>query len=204
MENQAEFGGSKQGPMADSRQDLGREAGANMLEKVPSHVGLHGNEMADRLADEGVMLHGVPIKGKEKEMTSTLKRIREDFGSASICPHSSVGERLAGDRAELGSNPVRTYFVHPGGARMLQYLGEQTAHKYYNCQKQCNTTILIIVEYLARVRENPGSDPGVGLISPVRQGARFPALELLPVAVDEMEDIQTMEMARRLFREATE
>ena len=27
------FGGSKQGPMADSRQDLGREAGANMLDK---------------------------------------------------------------------------------------------------------------------------------------------------------------------------
>ena len=60
-----------------------------------------------------------------------------------------------------------------------------------------------MVEYLARGREHPSSNLGVGLISPIRQGARFPALN--PVAVDEMEDIQTMEMAqRRLFREATE
>ena len=71
---------------------------------MPSHVGLHGNEKADGLADKGEMLHGVPIKGKEKEMTSMLKRKREEFKNTGIGPHSSVGERLAGDRDDMGSN----------------------------------------------------------------------------------------------------
>ena len=35
--------------------------------KVPSHVGLYGNEMADGLADREVLLHGVPIKRRDNE-----------------------------------------------------------------------------------------------------------------------------------------
>ena len=61
--------------------------------------------MADRLADKGEMLHGVPIKGKEKETTSTLKRKRDEFENTGIGPHSSVGERLAGEWDDPGLNP---------------------------------------------------------------------------------------------------
>ena len=31
--------------------------------KVPSHVDIYGNEQADKLADEGVRKHGVPLQG---------------------------------------------------------------------------------------------------------------------------------------------
>ena len=34
--------------------------------KVPSHVGLYGNEMADELADLGVRMHGVRMPGEEQ------------------------------------------------------------------------------------------------------------------------------------------
>ena len=30
---------------------------------MPSHVDIYGNEQADRLADEGVRKHGVPLQG---------------------------------------------------------------------------------------------------------------------------------------------
>ena len=39
--------------------------------KVPSHTGLHGNDMADELADQGVRLHGVRMEGQDRP---TLKR----------------------------------------------------------------------------------------------------------------------------------
>ena len=45
--------------------------------KVPSHVGLYGNEMADELADLGVQKHGVRMQGQEQ---TTPKRQAEWAG----------------------------------------------------------------------------------------------------------------------------
>ena len=39
--------------------------------KVPSHTGLHGNEMADGLADQGVRMYRVKMEGHDRP---TLKR----------------------------------------------------------------------------------------------------------------------------------
>ena len=59
--------------------------------KVPSHIGIPGKEEADRLAEEGVKCHGVPLKaamaGKvgvkrkgEQEERTEAKRARRGAG----------------------------------------------------------------------------------------------------------------------------
>ena len=65
--------------------------------KVPSHTGLHGNEMADELADQGVRQHGVRMEGQERP---TLKRPADwarDKGDqeqgARVSPHRSQHRR---------------------------------------------------------------------------------------------------------------
>ena len=59
--------------------------------KVPSHTGLHGNDMADKLADQGVQLHGVRMEGQERptlKRTADWARDEEDqeHGSPDLAP----------------------------------------------------------------------------------------------------------------------
>ena len=70
VEDEARGPCSQQGLMAGAAGPPARRAPTEWI-KVPSHTGLHGNEMADKLADQGVRLPGVRLQGQEQP---TLKR----------------------------------------------------------------------------------------------------------------------------------
>ena len=59
--------------------------------KVPSHLGLYGTEMADKLADLGVQKHGVRIQGQEQptpKRQAEWARDRGDQEQASGARHN--------------------------------------------------------------------------------------------------------------------
>mmetsp|Transcript_89169 Transcript_89169/g.154527 ORF Transcript_89169/g.154527 Transcript_89169/m.154527 type:complete len:93 (+) Transcript_89169:288-566(+) len=72
--------------------------------KVPSLVGIYGNEQADRLADEGVRKHGVPLQGDPgrgvkrpaegqclRRLAAELEDMAREAAVAASRPHQGVG-----------------------------------------------------------------------------------------------------------------
>ena len=48
--------------------------GGTRVIKVPSHVDIEGNEMADALADEGVDKHGKKMRGEKEQEVAEVAR----------------------------------------------------------------------------------------------------------------------------------
>jgi hypothetical protein len=144
--------------------------------KVPSHVGLHGNEMADRMADEGVLLHGVPIRGKEAATLQSLKRTREEM------------EMQQEEQREVRQPPPMA-----------------VTHRQPHNDKRTSTTatdpISTVVVQPAPIPVVAGSNPGWGLFLQDTQALEASnsaqPLVLLPIPVEETEGWQEMELRRR-------
>ena len=87
--------------------------------KVPSHTGLHSNEMADELADQGVRMHGVGMEGQERPtLKQPADRARDkgdqEQGSQGLAPPVTAPQGAppaAPPRPHVGGGLQRLMFI---------------------------------------------------------------------------------------------
>ena len=79
--------------------------------KVPSHTGLHGNEMADELADLGVRGHGVRMQGQERPTRKRQADWARDRGNQEQGSQGHAPPIAAPD----GAPPAAPQRPHAGG-----------------------------------------------------------------------------------------
>ena len=145
--------------------------------KVPSHVGLHGNEMADQLADEGVLLHGVPIRGRESTTPQNLKRSREEM------------ERQHEQQQEARQLSLITT------DRRLSNTDKHATHQ------SVTYPVSTVAVHPASEPDVTGSNPGLGVFlqgaQPSQTTFSSRPMILLPLPIEETEGWQEMELKRR-------
>ena len=61
--------------------------------KVPSHTGIPGNKEADRLAEEGVKCHGVPLKTKKAKKVGVKRKGKQEEGAQAERVRRGAGEQ---------------------------------------------------------------------------------------------------------------
>ena len=86
--------------------------------KVPSHVGRHGSEMADRLADLGKRLHGVRMQGQEPPAPKRQAGwARDKWGPGAGEPGASTNEGGTGRSAQCSTRASVCTYVNLGDQR---------------------------------------------------------------------------------------
>ena len=95
--------------------------------KVPSHVGLEGNEHADKLADEGVRRHGVRPAADGKEKRPAEKRPEQQ-----IEPPERQAKRRRLDGESRQPNPIPQPQPQPQSQDPYPGLTPVQIHPYLN------------------------------------------------------------------------
>ena len=70
---------------------VGRQAKTEWI-KVPSHTGFPGNEEADRLAEDGVKCHGVPLKAEKAKKVGVKRKEMQEEGAEAKRVRRGAGE----------------------------------------------------------------------------------------------------------------
>ena len=97
---------------------LERQSAAEWV-KVPSHVGLHRNEKADRLADQGVCKHGVQLKGSAT---------------------SGATKRKLEGQPEVSRKPVRRRWTRAGSeGTATEFIEEDSGPREQDCSGACSS-----------------------------------------------------------------